>query len=70
MSIIIVGSVIAGYSLAREYRKLYTDSIVTIHTADDGANIYKPNLSKAFAMQKTPAAVPSSIAGVPAWKVV
>lgn len=48
-SLIIIGSGHAGYTLAREFRKLDPDTPLTIVSADDGAAYYKPNLSKALA---------------------
>ena len=46
---VIVGTGHAGYTLAREYRKLAPDAPLTLISSDDGAAYYKPNLSKAFA---------------------
>lgn len=48
----LLGSGHAGYTLAREWRKLNADAPLRIITRDDGANYYKPNLSKAFASGK------------------
>lgn len=45
----IIGTGIAGYSIAREWRKRNPDAPLRMITRDDGANYYKPNLSKAFA---------------------
>jgi len=50
--VVIVGSGHAGYTLAREFRKLDTETPIHIVTRDDGCAYYKPNLSKAFAMDK------------------
>lgn len=47
--IVIVGTGHAGYTLAREYRKLAPDAPLTLISSDDGAAYYKPNLSKALA---------------------
>ncbi|WP_043769374.1 NAD(P)/FAD-dependent oxidoreductase [Algiphilus aromaticivorans] len=52
--IVIVGSGHAGYTLARELRKLDEATPVHIVTRDDGSAYYKPNLSKALAMGKAP----------------
>jgi rubredoxin-NAD+ reductase len=52
--IIIIGSGMAGISLAREYRKLNTIQPLMIITADDGGFYAKPMLSNAFAQNKTP----------------
>ncbi|WP_420427940.1 NAD(P)/FAD-dependent oxidoreductase [Algiphilus sp.] len=51
-SIVIVGSGHAGYTLAREFRKLDTETPIHLVTRDDGCAYYKPNLSKALAMDK------------------
>lgn len=55
--IIIVGSGLAGYTLAREIRKLNQDVPLTIITADDGRYYSKPQLSSAFTHHKTAAAL-------------
>lgn len=47
--IVIVGTGHAGYTLAREFRKLAPDAPLTLISSDDGAAYYKPNLSKALA---------------------
>jgi rubredoxin-NAD+ reductase len=52
--IVIVGSGMAGYALAREFRKLDSATPVEIVTADDGAVYSKPMLSNALAQGKTP----------------
>lgn len=46
---IIVGTGLAGYTLAREFRKLDKQSPITILTADDGSVYSKPILSNALA---------------------
>lgn len=51
--IIIVGSGLAGYSLAREYRKLNKTQPLLIITSDDGRAYSKPMLSNALAKGKT-----------------
>ena len=51
--IVIVGSGLAGYTLARELRKRNKDLPVTLITADDGTFYSKPNLSSALAQGKT-----------------
>lgn len=51
--IIIIGSGLAGYTVARELRKLDKDVPLTIVTADDGHFYSKPMLSNAFASGKT-----------------
>ena len=52
--VIIVGSGMAGYSLAREWRKLDKTSPLTIVTSDAGESYSKPMLSNAFAQGKSP----------------
>jgi rubredoxin-NAD+ reductase len=53
MSILIAGSGMAGYGLAREFRRLNTQTPLTLITADDGASYAKPMLSSAFAQNKS-----------------
>jgi len=50
--IVIVGSGLAGYTVAKEYRKLKSDDVVLI-TQDDGAFYSKPMVSNALAKNKT-----------------
>jgi rubredoxin-NAD+ reductase len=50
--IIIIGSGLAGYTAARELRKLNKNTSLIIITADDGGYYSKPMLSNAFAMGK------------------
>lgn len=50
--VVIVGSGLGGYSLAREFRKLDPATPVTIITADGGESYSKPMLSAAFAQGK------------------
>lgn len=51
--VVIVGSGLAAYTLAKELRKLAPDSPLRIITADDGAFYSKPMLSNALAKGKT-----------------
>jgi rubredoxin-NAD+ reductase len=51
--IIVIGSGFAGYTLAREFRKLDTTSSLIIITADDGCSYPKPMLSNALTKGKT-----------------
>lgn len=51
--IIIIGSGLAGYTLARELRKLDKDTPLHIITADDGRFYSKPMLSNALANGRT-----------------
>ena len=50
--VIIIGTGMAGYSLAREFRKLDKTTPLFILTADDGGFYSKPMLSNAFAQGK------------------
>ncbi len=52
--IVIVGTGLAGYGLARELRKLDRELPLAIVTADDGSSYSKPNLSNALAAGRTP----------------
>ncbi|MEB3767687.1 FAD-dependent oxidoreductase [Acinetobacter sp. MD2] len=52
--IIIIGSGMAGYTLAREYRKLNQEQPLIMICADDGASYAKPTLSNALASNKNP----------------
>ena len=60
--IVIVGSGLAGYTLLKELRKRDSTTPITLVTADDGAFYAKPNLSNAFAANKTPADLASASA--------
>ncbi len=51
--IIIIGAGLAGYQLAKEFRKLNQSAPLTIITADDGQFYSKPLLSTAFTSGKT-----------------
>lgn len=51
--LVIVGSGLAGYSLAREWRKLSPEAPLTIVSADDGASYSKPMLSNAYGQKKS-----------------
>jgi rubredoxin-NAD+ reductase len=53
--VVILGSGLAGITVAREFRKLDAETPVVIVTADDGAFYSKPMLSNALAAGKTPA---------------
>lgn len=53
--ITIIGAGLAGYTVAREFRKLDKITPLTIITADDGGFYSKPMLSNAFAQNKLPA---------------
>jgi len=55
----IIGTGLAGYTLARELRKLNRDVPIVLVTRDDGCFYSKPTLSNALAMKKQPAALVS-----------
>ncbi|MGA7802043.1 MAG: FAD-dependent oxidoreductase [Gammaproteobacteria bacterium] len=50
--IVIVGTGLAGYTVARELRKLDQSAPVTMITADDGRFYAKPNLSNGYGLGK------------------
>lgn len=56
--VIIMGTGIAGYSVAREFRKLDKETPLIILTEDDGCSYYKPVLSNALTSNKTPETIP------------
>ncbi len=51
--VVIVGSGLAGYTLAREFRKLDTQTPVVVLSRDHGGFYSKPMLSNAFAQKKS-----------------
>ncbi|MDX1588671.1 MAG: FAD-dependent oxidoreductase [Oleiphilaceae bacterium] len=51
--VVIVGTGLSGYSLAREFRKLDKETPLLLVTADDGASYSKPMLSTGFTKEKT-----------------
>ncbi len=55
--IIILGSGLAGYNVAKELRKLDKETPLTIITADSGSFYSKPMLSNALAGKKPPSAI-------------
>lgn len=55
--IIIVGTGLAGYGTAREFRKHDKDTPLVLITRDDGASYYKPDLSEAHGKQAAPDAL-------------
>ncbi|KAA8734973.1 FAD-dependent oxidoreductase [Acinetobacter qingfengensis] len=55
--IIIIGSGMAGYALAREFRKLHPEHNLIMITADDGVNYSKPMLSNALAGNRSAAQI-------------
>jgi rubredoxin-NAD+ reductase len=56
--IVIAGSGLAGYNVARELRKLDKEIPLIVITADGGQFYSKPTLSNAFASKKTPETIP------------
>lgn len=52
--IVIIGSGMAGYTLAREFRKLNTEQELVMICADDAVNYAKPTLSNALVGKKSP----------------
>lgn len=52
--IVIIGSGMAGYTLAREFRKLDTATPLVMVSADDAVNYAKPTLSNALVGNKHP----------------
>lgn len=55
--IVIVGSGMAGYTLAREYRKLNPEQSLVMICADDASNYAKPTLSNALSGKKIPSQI-------------
>lgn len=64
--LIIIGAGLAGWTTAREFRKLDTSTPVMMITADSGDFYAKPSLSNAFAQRKAPA----ELVNIPAAKMV
>lgn len=50
--VVIIGTGLAGYNLAREFRKLDSETPLLLITADDGRSYSKPMLSTGFAKNK------------------
>ncbi|WP_158938173.1 NAD(P)/FAD-dependent oxidoreductase [Burkholderia sp. S171] len=57
--VVIIGTGLAGYTVARELRKLDREVPIVLVTRDDGCFYSKPMLSNALAMKKQPAALAS-----------
>ena len=51
--VIIVGTGLAGYNLAKEFRKADKEQPLLLLTFDDGRNYSKPMLSTGFTKDKT-----------------
>lgn len=60
--VVIIGSGLAGYTLARELRKLDPNTPLTILSRDEGSFYSKPMLSNALASAKTAAQIASASA--------
>ena len=60
--IVIIGSGLAGYNVARELRKLDKQAPLTIIAADSAHFYSKPMLSSALASKKAPEAIPMNTA--------
>src|SRR5687768_17707979 len=56
-AIVIIGSGLGGYSVAREFRKLDVTTPILIISSDHGGFYSKPTLSNALATGKTPASI-------------
>lgn len=52
--LVIIGTGLAGYNLAKEFRKLNQERPLIMVTTDDGHNYSKPMLSTGFTKEKTP----------------
>lgn len=52
-TLVIIGTGLAGYNLAKEFRKLDAERPLVLITRDDGRNYSKPMLSNGFAKQKS-----------------
>ncbi|MGA6099835.1 NAD(P)/FAD-dependent oxidoreductase [Stutzerimonas marianensis] len=61
--LVIIGTGLAGYNLAREFRKLDSETPLLLITADDGRSYSKPMLSTGFAMNKDADALGMMTAG-------
>ncbi len=55
--IVIIGSGMAGYAVAREFRKLNPEHALVMICADDAINYAKPTLSNAYVANKAPAQI-------------
>ena len=60
--IVIIGTGLAGYTLAKEFRKLDKETPLVMFTADDGAFYSKPMLSNALAQGRSPDALATASA--------
>lgn len=62
LPIVIIGTGLAGYQLAREFRKINQETPLMLITADDGRYYPKPEMSTAFTRGKSPDALTTSTA--------
>lgn len=62
LPVVIVGAGLAGWTTAREFRKLDAATPIVLVTADSGDFYAKPSLSNAFAQAKLPAQLISTLA--------
>jgi rubredoxin-NAD+ reductase len=60
--VVLIGSGLAGYGVARELRKLNSEVPITMLSADHGGFYSKPMLSNAIATSKTPESILNSSA--------
>lgn len=58
--VLIIGAGLAGWTTAREFRKLDTSTPIVLVTADHGDFYAKPTLSNAYAQKRTPAQLVST----------
>ncbi|MCP9339909.1 NAD(P)/FAD-dependent oxidoreductase [Stutzerimonas xanthomarina] len=63
LPLVIIGTGLAGYNLAREFRKYDSETRLLLITADDGRSYSKPMLSTGFAMNKDADALGMTVAG-------
>ena len=56
-AIVIIGTGLAGYTAAREFRKLDTTTALHLISRDEGSFYSKPILSNALALKKAPAQI-------------
>ncbi|MCQ2030837.1 NAD(P)/FAD-dependent oxidoreductase [Stutzerimonas zhaodongensis] len=61
--VVIIGTGLAGYNLAREFRKHDSETPLLLITSDDGRSYSKPMLSTGFAMNKSADALGMTVAG-------
>lgn len=64
--LVIIGAGLAGWTTAREFRKLDTTTPITVISQDSGDFYAKPSLSNAFAQKR----LPSQLVSTPADKMV